>query len=160
MIPGSLIVRYGEITLKGKNRIDFEKQNLKTGHRAPPEKIGRGLLGITVMRGRIYVHGLSSPADLRTVLGVYSFSPAREIARDYDEVEGDRPRHARRVRGPPVVPDLLPARGQGIFARLDGRGTGKSAISSAEETGIPVSLTDPELEHPDRNRPEPHLRFH
>lgn len=143
MIPDSLVVRYGEITLKGKNRIDFEKQ-LKRDIERHLKNSGSEYRGISLMRGRIYVHGLSSPADLRSVLGVYSYSPAREIARDYDELKGT-------VRG--LLAEFAGYRSFRISCqRVDKKFSPDSMAVEREigdivgrETGIPVSLTDPEL---------------
>ena len=143
MIPDSLIVRYGEITLKGKNRIDFEKQ-LKRDIERHLKKSGANYRGVSLMRGRIYVHGLSTSADLRSVLGVYSFSSAREIARDYGELKATVQR---------LMPDFRGYRSFRISCqRVDKTFLPDSMMVEREigdivgrETGIPVNLTDPEL---------------
>jgi thiamine biosynthesis protein ThiI len=79
----AVIVRYGEISLKGKNRSQFELE-LKKDIAWFLKKNGHVFSDITIQRGRIYIHGISDLPDLKKVLGVYSFSPALEIARDYE----------------------------------------------------------------------------
>ena len=79
----AVIVRYGEISLKGRNRGQFEL-GLKKDLAWFLKKNGHVFSDITVQRGRIYIHGIADLPDLKKVLGVYSFSPALEIARDYD----------------------------------------------------------------------------
>jgi thiamine biosynthesis protein ThiI len=79
----AVIVRYGEISLKGRNRSQFE-QELKKDIAWFLRKNGHVFSDITVQRGRIYIHGIADLPDLKKVLGVYSFSPALEIARDYE----------------------------------------------------------------------------
>jgi len=79
----SLIVRYGEITLKGRNRIDFEKK-LENDIRSFLKNQGLEGFSCELQRGRIYLRGLADTPDLGRVLGIHSFSPAREIGRDYE----------------------------------------------------------------------------
>lgn len=78
----SVIVRYGEITLKGRNRIDFEKKLLND---IRSFLRNHGLEGFSgeLQRGRIYLRGLADIPDLTRVLGIHSYSPALEIERDY-----------------------------------------------------------------------------
>lgn len=143
MNPDSLIVRYGEIALKGKNRIDFEKQ-LKRDIERHLKKTGADHRGVSLMRGRIYVHGLTAPADLRNILGVYSFSPALEIGRAYAELKAT-------VHG--MLADFRGYRSFRISClRADKTFSPDSMTVEREigemvdrETGIPVNLTEPEL---------------
>ena len=131
------------LTLKGKNRIDFEKQ-LKRDIERHLKKSGADYRAVSLMRGRIYVHGLSTLTDLRSVLGVYSFSPAWEIPRDYGELKAT-------LRG--LMPDFRGFRSFRISCqRVDKTFSPDSMIVEREigdivgrETGTPVNLTDPEL---------------
>jgi len=77
----SVIVRYGELTLKGKNRKHFEmllKRDIERflhDRQIPCQEV-------RLARGRIYVRGIATLPDFRKVLGILSFSPARELPRD------------------------------------------------------------------------------
>lgn len=84
----AVIVRYGEISLKGRNRGQFEQQ-LKKDLAWHMEKHGHPFSEITVQRGRIYIHGVGDLPDLTKVLGVYSFSPALELPRDYERLKDE-----------------------------------------------------------------------
>lgn len=73
----AVIVRYGEISLKGKNRIQFEKklksdiqQFLRT------EKM---TAAVRLRRGRIYIRSIDRLPALEKVMGIHSYSPALEI---------------------------------------------------------------------------------
>ncbi len=79
----SIIVRYGEISLKGKNRRQFENRLrddiarfLKT-RQIEHEKI-------LLRMGRLYIKGIHILPELRKVFGIYSYSPALEIEKDFD----------------------------------------------------------------------------
>ena len=74
----AVIVRYGEISLKGRNRGMFE-QKLRDDLAWFLEARGHEYSGIEVERGRIYIRGCDSTPDLKMVLGVYSYSPALEL---------------------------------------------------------------------------------
>jgi thiamine biosynthesis protein ThiI len=78
----AVIVRYGEISLKGRNRSQFE-QKLRDDLAWFLRAHGHAFAAIELERGRIYIRGCSGDPDLRLVLGVYSYSPALEIARDH-----------------------------------------------------------------------------
>ena len=87
-IPGfnSVIVRYGEISLKGKNRINFElklKSNIEKALEIQREDFSRVIL----KRGRIYIKGIKDVPELKNVLGIYSYSPALEIKKGIEELE-------------------------------------------------------------------------
>ncbi len=77
----ALIVRYGEISLKGKNRGHFENL-LVRDIRGYLQRSGIRFSAIDAPRGRIYVHGVEGTPDLEKVLGVHSYSPALELPRD------------------------------------------------------------------------------
>jgi len=79
----SIIIRYGEIALKGKNRIQFElmlkrdiEDHLRLHHLSFQE--------ILLQKGRLYIRGIEASADLEKILGIHSYSPALEIEHDYD----------------------------------------------------------------------------
>lgn len=83
-----LLVRYGEIHLKGLNRPFFERKLIEGINNAL-----RGF-GATVRReqGRIYVHGVSEDRiedacdALTRVFGVHSISPAVAVEKDWDAI--------------------------------------------------------------------------
>ncbi len=81
----SVIIRYGELTLKGKNRRHFETMLLRDIERfLHHQKIPAAK--VRLARGRIYVQGITQVPDFRKVLGVLSYSPARELPRDDEQL--------------------------------------------------------------------------
>jgi thiamine biosynthesis protein ThiI len=83
MIFNSVIVRYGEIGLKGKNRRTFElklvrdiKQFLSVHNIAFSE--------VALKMGRIYIRGVDTLPELKKVFGIHSYSPALEVEKDIE----------------------------------------------------------------------------
>jgi tRNA uracil 4-sulfurtransferase len=140
----AVIVRYGEISLKGRNRSRFE-QKLRNDLAWFMRKHGHAFSEIAVERGRIYVRGVGELPDLKMVLGVYSYSPAREIPRDYDllkkEVAAFFPEITRskdfRVSCQRIAKDFSPD-SMGVEREIG------SLIEAA--TGTPVRLKGPAYE--------------
>lgn len=139
----SIIVRYGEISLKGKNRIHFElalKSNLEKYLKN--RKID--FSGIDLKKGRIYIRGIDGLPVLEKVLGVYSYSPALEIRKEISELK-------QRIRV--VVPFI---RNAGSFRVSCQRIDKNFPFDSMEiervigeillkETRVPVNLKNPEM---------------
>jgi thiamine biosynthesis protein ThiI len=92
-----VIVRYGEISLKGRNRGQFERK-LRDDLAWFLGARGHAYSEIEVERGRIYVHGCADVPDLRMVLGVHSYSPALEIERDYGRLKEEAARFFPAIR--------------------------------------------------------------
>jgi tRNA uracil 4-sulfurtransferase len=82
----AVIVRYGEISLKGKNRGHFESLLIRD-IRGFLRRSGIGFASIDAPRGRIYIHGVEKTPELEKVFGVYSFSPARELPHDIEALK-------------------------------------------------------------------------
>jgi thiamine biosynthesis protein ThiI len=82
----TIIIRYGEISLKGKNRIDFEK-NLKKNIQNLLKLENIEFSEIQMKRGRLYIRGIQTLPPLQRVLGIHSFSPAKEIERNYQTIK-------------------------------------------------------------------------
>ena len=82
----SIIIRYGEISLKGKNRIDFE---LKL--RSHVEKFLKAqdieFAEVVLIRGRIYVKGIKQVPDLKKIFGIHSFSPAFQMEKNLESLK-------------------------------------------------------------------------
>jgi len=79
----SIIVRYGEISLKGRNRYVFENQlknNIINFLKFKKIKFKEVIL----LRGRIYIRGINEVPLLKNVFGIYSYSPALEIEKDFE----------------------------------------------------------------------------
>ncbi|MCK4589228.1 MAG: hypothetical protein KAT77_02210 [Nanoarchaeota archaeon] len=72
-----LVVRYGEIFLKGKNRLDFEKKLVGNIKKMFDVKVLR-------KRNRLLVE---DGADLRRVLGLISYSPAVSVDLDIEKIK-------------------------------------------------------------------------
>jgi len=83
-----LIARYGEISLKGKNRSDFERilvRNMRHAVRDMPE------VEFDRVDGRVMVSLNGADADevtnrLRRVFGLLSLSPVRVVQREIEEL--------------------------------------------------------------------------
>ncbi|HED24422.1 MAG TPA: tRNA 4-thiouridine(8) synthase ThiI, partial [Firmicutes bacterium] len=90
-----ILVRYGEIALKGKNRSQFEQQLLRNMKSAVA---GAGA-EITRLHGRFLVEG---PAEnerllvrqLQRVFGIVSLSPVVETALDFEAIKSEAVRIA------------------------------------------------------------------
>lgn len=88
-MPARILVRYGEIALKGKNRSFFEKKlsdNIKTALRGLDAHVSR-------MRGRFFVTGPDSRREeiierLSRVFGVVSVSPVVTAPLDPEAIQG------------------------------------------------------------------------
>ena len=80
-----ILVRFGEISLKGANRGKFENA-LKDNIRAFLKKEGINFFGVRSGSGRIFIDKPSALPDLSKVLGIVSYSPAWEFI-DIEEVK-------------------------------------------------------------------------
>ncbi len=140
----AVIVRYGEISLKGRNRGQFE-QKLKEDLGWFLKKQGHAFAKITAERGRIYIRGIEDLPELKKILGVYSYSPAFELARDYGALKKEVSRffpaikQSRdfRVSCQRIAKDFSPD-SMGVEREIG------TIIS--ERTGTPVRLKDPDFE--------------
>ena len=144
--PGdrAVIVRYGEISLKGRNRGQFELQ-LKKDLAWFLKKHGHAYSEINVQRGRIYIRGIDDLPDLKKVLGVYSFSPALEMPKDYELLKKEVTR---------FIPAVTASANFRVSCqRLDKRFAPDSMAVEKEigailfeQSGTPVKLQDPAFE--------------
>ncbi|MCX6582283.1 MAG: tRNA 4-thiouridine(8) synthase ThiI [Candidatus Aminicenantes bacterium] len=82
----SIIVRYGEISLKGKNRKSFELK-LKSDIEGFLKARGIDFSRVDLRRGRIYIRGIDQVPGLEKIMGVHSYSPALEIERNMEALE-------------------------------------------------------------------------
>ena len=140
----AIVVRYGEISLKGRNRSQFE-QKLKNDLAWFMRRHGHAYAAITVERGRIYIRGTEAVPDLSMVLGVYSYSPALELPRDFEALKAEtarffpeiRRRRSFRVSCQRIAKDFSP----------DSMGVEKEiGTIISENTGTPVRLKEPDFE--------------
>ncbi len=74
-----ILIRYGEIALKGANRRRFER-TLEENIRAFLKKEGISFRGVSSKRSRIFIYSPSNLPDLSKVLGIVSYSPAWEFS--------------------------------------------------------------------------------
>lgn len=82
----SIIVRYGEISLKGKNRRTFE-QKLKSDIKNFLEAREIDFSRISLKMGRIYIKGIKALPPLEKIFGIHSYSPAVEIGKEYETLK-------------------------------------------------------------------------
>ncbi len=140
----AVIVRYGEISLKGRNRRGFEqmlRDHLAGFLRAHSQPFSV----IEIERGRIYIRGCRGVPDLKMVLGVHSYSPALEIERDFGQLKREAARFFPAIRASRdfrvscqrIAKDFTP----------DSMGVERELGTLIEEnTGTPVRLKDPAFE--------------
>lgn len=79
----TVIVRYGEISLKGKNRRNFELK-LKSDIERFLQKQEIPFTKVAAHRGRIYIRGIAALPHLEKIFGIHSYSPALEIEKNLD----------------------------------------------------------------------------
>ncbi len=81
MIPTHILVRYGEIFLKGQNRYAFEKKLIQNiSQIAHPPKI-------SLIRGRIIIPYFKEHFLLRRVFGLVSYSPCVRTTANLDSIK-------------------------------------------------------------------------
>ncbi|MBE3520345.1 MAG: tRNA 4-thiouridine(8) synthase ThiI [Firmicutes bacterium] len=142
-----ILIRYGEIALKGENRRDFEvalKRNI--------EQSLKGLEGITIRRarGRFFVEGpgleRNSEADaldrLSRVPGVVSISPCRMVPNDVEQIA----EAAKEIMGEFIGTNRPPVHGSlsGGLERKNAKTIAFKVASKRAWKGFP--LTSPELD--------------
>jgi thiamine biosynthesis protein ThiI len=140
----AVIVRYGEISLKGRNRGKFE-QKLVNDLAWFLKKKGHAFAKINAERGRIYIRGIDDLPDLKQVLGVYSYSPAYELARDYDALKKEVAR---------FFPLIKASRDFRVSCQRIAKDFSPDSMAVereigtiiSEQTGTPVRLKDPAFE--------------
>lgn len=149
----ALLIRYGEIGLKGGNRPRFEKilaDNLRVALGNVPS------LTIQRIRGRMLIRGKAPAAEMaqaaRRVFGVTSLSPARIVARDPEAMVAA----ARELAAEAIArehPGAGPIRFKVAVNRADKTFPLRSievartvgAALMADETRLEVDLREPEL---------------
>jgi thiamine biosynthesis protein ThiI len=82
----TILVRYGEIALKGKNRTDFEKK-LVANIRSCLKKNNVCFRNILRKRGRILIETGDSCRELSRVFGIVSFSHAKKTGTDPESIK-------------------------------------------------------------------------
>ncbi|MCK4766396.1 MAG: tRNA 4-thiouridine(8) synthase ThiI, partial [Candidatus Aminicenantes bacterium] len=82
----AIIIRYGEISLKGKNRRMFENK-LKTDIKNFLKNQNIDFTEVSLKMGRIYIKGIHTLPPLEKIFGIHSYSPALEIEKDYALLE-------------------------------------------------------------------------
>ena len=137
------IVRYGEISLKGKNRIVFERR-LKEDIKRFLDSQKAEHSTISLHRGRIYIRGIDRVPDLTKVMGIYSYSPAIEIKKDLDTLKQ-------------AVTDFIPNMGEATNFRVSCQRVDKKFKPNSielermlgalvvERTQLPVKLVEPDF---------------
>lgn len=140
----SIIVRYGEISLKGKNRKSFELK-LKSDIEGLLRDREIGFSRVVLKRGRIYIRGIDQVPELEKIMGVHSYSPALEIARNMEALEKEV------LHFIPMIAETESFRVS--CQRVDKRFPVKSVDLEQAighmlhlKSGTPVKLKDPEME--------------
>lgn len=151
-----ILIRYGEMALKGKNRPEFEDR-LRERIRLAIQDLA--LPGARVVKefGRLFVYlpeGEPGPAldRLQRVFGVVSLSPAREVAAALPEIIGAAAEAAQRALAARHHPGPVPFR---VTAHRADKQFPLTSMELAVEVGgallqrfpqLKVSLKEPEVE--------------
>ena len=139
----SIIVRYGEISLKGKNRIRFElslKNSLERFLRDQHLQFS----DILLKKGRIYIKGISTLPQLDKVLGVYSYSPALEMEKKLSVLKKEALK---------ALPEIKNANSFRVSCQRIDKGFQYNSMEVEKIIGeilLSGSRTPVNLEHPDR----------
>ncbi|OYD07730.1 tRNA uracil 4-sulfurtransferase ThiI [Paludifilum halophilum] len=144
-----ILVRYGELALKGNNRADFENRLVQNIH----EKL-KPFPGVKVRKtfGRIFVdpgdHG-SKPVlqALSEVFGVVGISPAKRVASDMDAIREAAVHLVRHRQSPPSTFKVVAKRADKTFPHTSqeiNRTVGTAVLKGVQ--GIRVDVHQPELE--------------
>lgn len=101
----NLLIRYGEIALKGKNQRDFIKQLVKNIKRSVKADTGKEVK-IDIERGRIYLRLNGEEPEtfypsLSRVFGVISFSPVRKVILDLETIKASALEEFQSLPKPP-----------------------------------------------------------
>jgi tRNA uracil 4-sulfurtransferase len=95
----AVIVRYGELALKGKNRNLFEKRlitNIKdyiSANKSANIDLSSNIymssnINVSSVRGRIFIEGIpDNIKELKNVFGITSFSPAKIFSQEFSEIK-------------------------------------------------------------------------
>ncbi|MCP4219449.1 MAG: tRNA 4-thiouridine(8) synthase ThiI [bacterium] len=86
MKTNSIIIRYGEIALKGKNRRTFELK-LQDDIKGFLKMQNITFSEIQLKMGRLYIRGIDCVPELKKVFGIHSYSPALEIEKSMETLE-------------------------------------------------------------------------
>ena len=81
----SIVIRYAEIGLKGKNRFEFEKK-LVDNIRLNLKYNKKDFSSINRIRGRVVIKSLQRCDCLKNVFGIVSFSHAKEMSQNIEEI--------------------------------------------------------------------------
>ncbi len=86
MVYDTILLRYGEIFLKGKNKGMFERK-LAENIRKIVGKTGKHKPAVTKSRGRLLMAYISNHSSLRQVFGLTSYSPAVRVEKNIGEIQ-------------------------------------------------------------------------
>lgn len=141
-----VIVRYGELGLKGANRAMFEKR-LVENMKAALKRAGVEFESIVRERGRIYVHSWQAAQAaqvLTRVFGIVSVSPAEEIGLQYELIESRCVELAQQLKPKTfAVRARRLNKGFKLTSEEVNRQVGAAVVAA---TGTKVKLENPELE--------------
>lgn len=82
----TILLRYGEIFLKGKNKDVFERK-LVENVRKMTERSGVSRAIVTKSQGRFLIHYFPEHTNLRRVFGLVSYSPAVRVEKDVEKIQ-------------------------------------------------------------------------
>lgn len=140
----SIIVRYGEISLKGKNRRSFELK-LKTDIIGFLKTRKIDFSEVVLKRGRIYILGIDAIPDLKKIMGLHSYSPALKIEKNLEVLENEVLQ---------FVPMITAAQNFRVSCQRVDKGFPIKSIDLEQkighmlhvQSGTPVKLKEPDVE--------------
>ncbi len=145
MVFDCILVRYGEIGLKGLNRGFFEGMLVKN-IRWALDRAGIAYSGVDRIQGR-FVVGTTDPNALDVlckVFGIVSYSPACRLGSDIQEIERAV---VEQVRG--AMPKTFRVYAQRLDKTLSMKSQEVNVVVGARvvaDTGVKVDLSNPELD--------------
>lgn len=78
-----LLIRAGELFLKGKNQHLFEKQLINNLKKVLPKEV----VGLKRLRGRLVIIYFNDHEAIKGVFGIVSYSPAMKVKKNIDEIK-------------------------------------------------------------------------
>lgn len=145
------IVHYGELGLKGRNRIDFERQLVRNIQRALEDLAGHDELRVRRLHSYIMVHpSYETPTAevetrLKRVPGITYFAPVEITPPNLAKITESAVAMAHSIITPETTFRVETSRGDKRFPLISPEVDREVGGEVQEATGAPVKLNDPEI---------------
>ncbi len=142
------IIHYGELGLKGHNRIDFERRlvaNIRTVLADLGDITLRRLHGYFLLEAAADIPSDALEARLRRIFGIAYFAPARVVSADFEAMAAAALELADGVIGPATTFRVATNRGNKRFPMTSQEVSGEIGARLVALTHAPVRLVDPDI---------------